>query len=131
MPAKPIYRTPSAFSYQLLIKNILTTPLIYAPKQEIVYRDRLRYDYETFFKRVTRLAGMLQQQGVQPGDTVAIMDWDSHRYLECFFAVPMMGAVLHTINIRLFGRAAHLHHQPRRRRCHPGQCRIFTGCSKG
>jgi fatty-acyl-CoA synthase len=29
------------------------------------------------------------------------MDWDSHRYLECFFAVPMMGAVLHTINIRL------------------------------
>jgi fatty-acyl-CoA synthase len=50
---------------------------------------------------VTRLAGMLQQQGVQPGDTVAIMDWDSHRYLECFFAVPMMGAVLHTINIRL------------------------------
>ena len=101
MPAKPIYRTPSAYSYQLLIKNILTTPLIYSPKQEIVYRDRLRYDYETFFKRVTRLAGMLQQQGVQPGDTVAIMDWDSHRYLECFFAVPMMGAVLHTINIRL------------------------------
>ncbi len=101
MPAKPIHRTPSAYSYQLLIKNILTTPLIYSPKQEIVYRDRLRYDYETFFKRVTRLAGMLQQQGVQPGDTVAIMDWDSHRYLECFFAVPMMGAVLHTINIRL------------------------------
>ncbi|MGB5615197.1 MAG: fatty acid--CoA ligase [Desulfobacterales bacterium] len=101
MPAKPIHRTPSAYSYQLLIKNILTTPLIYSPKQEIVYRDRLRYDYDTFFNRVTRLAGMLQQQGVQPGDTVAIMDWDSHRYLECFFAVPMMGAVLHTINIRL------------------------------
>ena len=101
MPAKPIHRTPSAYSYQLLIKNILTTPLIYSPNQEIVYRDRLRYDYETFFNRVTRLAGMLQQQGVQPGDTVAIMDWDSHRYLEGFFAVPMMGAVLHTINIRL------------------------------
>jgi fatty-acyl-CoA synthase len=101
MPAEPIHRTPSAYSYQLLIKNILTTPLIYTPKQEIVYRDRLRYDYNTFFRRVTRLAGMLQQQGVQPGDTVAIMDWDSHRYLECFFAVPMMGAVLHTINIRL------------------------------
>jgi fatty-acyl-CoA synthase len=101
MPAKPIHRTPSAYSYQLLIKNILTTPLIYSPNQEIVYRDRLRYDYATFFNRVTRLAGMLRQQGVQPGDTVAIMDWDSHRYLECFFAVPMMGAVLHTINVRL------------------------------
>jgi fatty-acyl-CoA synthase len=32
---------------------------------------------------------------------VAVMDWDSHRYLECFFAVPMMGAVLHTVNVRL------------------------------
>ena len=29
------------------------------------------------------------------------MDWDTHRYLECFFAVPMMGAVLHTVNVRL------------------------------
>ena len=29
------------------------------------------------------------------------MDWDNHRYLECFFAVPMMGAILHTINVRL------------------------------
>ena len=36
-----------------------------------------------------------------PGKTVAVMDWDSHRYLECFFAVPMMGAVLQTVNIRL------------------------------
>jgi fatty-acyl-CoA synthase len=38
---------------------------------------------------------------VKPGDTVAMMDYDSHRYLEAFFAVPMMGAVLHTINVRL------------------------------
>ena len=30
-----------------------------------------------------------------------MMDWDSHRYLECFFAVPMMGAVLHTVNMRI------------------------------
>jgi fatty-acyl-CoA synthase len=30
-----------------------------------------------------------------------VMDWDSHRYLECFFAVPMIGAVLHTVNVRL------------------------------
>ncbi|MFZ0240438.1 MAG: fatty acid--CoA ligase [Desulfobacterales bacterium] len=101
MPAKQIHRTPSAYPHQLLIKNMLSTPLIHAPQQEIVYRDRVRYDYDMFFNRVTRLAGMLQRQGVQPGDTVAMMDWDSHRYLECFFAVPMMGAVLHTINVRL------------------------------
>ena len=38
---------------------------------------------------------------MEPGETVAVMDWDSHRYLECFFAIPMMGAVLQTVNIRL------------------------------
>ena len=32
---------------------------------------------------------------------MAIMDWDTHRYLECFFAVPMMAPVLHTVNVRL------------------------------
>ena len=39
--------------------------------------------------------------GIRPGDTVAVLDWDSHRYLECFFGVPMIGAVLHTVNVRL------------------------------
>ncbi len=98
---KKIQPTPSAYDYQLLIKNILRTPLIYSPDQEIVYRDSLRYTYADFGSRVKQLANMLKTIGVQPGDTVAVMDWDSHRYLECFFAIPMMGAVLHTINIRL------------------------------
>jgi fatty-acyl-CoA synthase len=93
--------TPSAHAYPLLIKNLLDTPLIYSPDQEIVYRDQHRYTYKTFSQRVQQLAAMLKNSGVGPGDTVAVMDWDSHRYLECFFAVPMMGAVLHTINIRL------------------------------
>lgn len=35
------------------------------------------------------------------GDTVAMMDWDSHRYLETYFSVPMMGAVMMTVNVRL------------------------------
>ncbi len=35
------------------------------------------------------------------GDTVGVLDWDSHRYLECFYAIPMIGAVLHTVNVRL------------------------------
>lgn len=39
--------------------------------------------------------------GVCPGETVAFMDWDSHRYLEACFAVPMLGAVLQTVNVRL------------------------------
>jgi fatty-acyl-CoA synthase len=101
MPTRLIERTPSAYVYPLLIKNILQMPLIYAPKQEIVYRDKLRYDYQTLSRRIGQLANALKKLGVEQGSTVAVMDWDSHRYLECFFAIPMMGAVMHTINIRL------------------------------
>lgn len=86
---------------QLLIKNILQAPLQDVPDQEIVYAGTLRYTYAQFRERVARLAAALMAQGVGPGDTVAVMDYDSHRYLECYFAIPMIGAVLHTINIRL------------------------------
>ncbi len=98
---KTIDRTESAYEYPLLIKNILRSALVYAPKQEIVYRDLKRYDYTTLDKRIGRLANALESLGVKAGDTVGVMDWDSHRYLECFYAVPMMGAILHTVNIRL------------------------------
>ncbi|MBS0013961.1 MAG: AMP-binding protein, partial [Desulfobacterales bacterium] len=101
MTFRKIDPTPSAYNYQLLIKHILETPLIYSPDQEIIYRDLNRYTYRDLNRRVHQLANTLASQGVEPGSTVAVMDWDSHRYLECFFAVPMMGAVLHTINIRL------------------------------
>jgi len=96
-----IVRTPSAYDYPLLIKNLLFFPVVDAPEQEIVYRGAFRYTYRELKERVRRLANVLTGLGVKPGDTVAVMDWDSHRYLECFFAVPMIGAVLHTINVRL------------------------------
>jgi fatty-acyl-CoA synthase len=96
-----IERTASAYTYPLLIKNLLAYPVVNNPDQEIVYRDQLRFDYRTLRERICRLANALTELGVKPGDTVAMMDWDSHRYLECFFAVPMIGAVLHTINVRL------------------------------
>ena len=92
---------PYAHNYQLLIKNILNTPIYYDPNQEIVYRGEKRFTYATFKKRVHKLANMLSALGVKAGDTVAVMDYDSHRYLESYFAIPMLGAVLHTINIRL------------------------------
>lgn len=100
MAIRTITQTPSAYSYPLLIKNLLLPPLTSAPDQEIVYSDKKRYTYRIFSQRIARLANALTALGVKQGDTVAMMDWDSHRYLECFFAVPMMGAVLHTINIR-------------------------------
>ena len=96
-----IEKTSSAYTYPLLIKNLLAYPVVNNPDQEIVYRDQLRFDYRTLRERICRLANVLMDLGVKAGDTVAVMDWDSHRYLECFFAVPMIGAVLHTINVRL------------------------------
>ena len=101
MDVRLIEKTPSAYAYPLLIKNLLPPALRYAPEQKIVYRGNLRYTYRQFAGRVAQLAHVLGDLGVKAGDTVAVMDWDSHRYLECYFAVPMIGAILHTINIRL------------------------------
>ncbi len=91
----------SAYAYPLLIKQLLHTPLAINPGQEIVYGDTVRFDYRTLQARIGQLAGLLTALGVKPGDTVAVMDWDSNRYLESYFAVPMIGAVLMTVNIRL------------------------------
>lgn len=91
----------SAYQYPLLIKHLLHYPLSHSPEQEIVYRDLRRHTYRTFRDRIGRLASGLSQIGVKQGDVVAVLDWDSHRYHECYFAVPMMGAVLQTVNLTL------------------------------
>ncbi|WP_109479513.1 fatty acid--CoA ligase [Paraburkholderia sp. C35] len=93
--------TPSPYAYPLLIKHLLHTPFVQAPDQEIVYRGQLRISYTMLRERIARLANGLHALGVRHGSTVAVMDWDSHRYLESYFAVPMMGAVLQTVNVRL------------------------------
>ncbi len=90
-----------SYDYQLLIKHIFGRAMDWAPEQQIVYRDKFSYNYKELNKRVRRLANLLTGMGVKKGDVVAVMDWDSPRYLEHYFAVPMIGAVLHTVNIRL------------------------------
>ena len=101
MPVKLVQSTASAYRYPLLIKQLLLTPLAIAPDQEITYQGKLRYNYRRLNERIGRLANGLAGLGAEAGQTVAMMDWDSHRYLECFFAVPMMGAILQTVNVRL------------------------------
>lgn len=87
-------------SYPLLITSLLQHPIANNPDQEIIYHTT-RLTYTQFYARVCQLANTLTRMGVKHGDTVAVMDYDSNRYLECYFAVPMIGAVLHTINVRL------------------------------
>jgi fatty-acyl-CoA synthase len=101
MPVRLVQSTPSAHPYPLLIKQLLLTPLANAPEQIITYQGGIRYNYRTLNERIHRLADGLAKLGVEAGATVAMMDWDSHRYLECFFAIPMMGAILQTVNVRL------------------------------
>ncbi|MEE4691866.1 fatty acid--CoA ligase [Pseudomonas alliivorans] len=90
-----------AYQYPLLLKRLLMSGSRYEKTREIVYRDSLRYTYVELNERICRLANALTAAGVKAGDTVAVMDWDSHRYLECMFAIPMIGAVIHTVNVRL------------------------------
>ncbi|ERS89820.1 long-chain fatty acid--CoA ligase [Marinobacter sp. C1S70] len=91
----------NAHQYQLLIKRLLMSGPRYNPDQEIVYANRSKYTYKDLVERIHRLANALTDAGIKPGDTVAVMDWDTPRYLECFFAIPMIGAILHTVNVRL------------------------------
>ncbi len=101
MNGRMIAVTPSAYRYPLLIKQLLYAPMMQAPEREIVYRDLRRLAYAELRDRIGRLASALAAIGVRPGDTVGVLDWDSNRYLEAFFAIPMMGAVLQTVNVRL------------------------------
>ena len=90
-----------SYDYQLLIKHLLDRVLDWKPNEQIIYRDKFSYTYTEMYKRVNKLANLYSSLGVSQGDVVAVIDWDSHRYLEHYFAVPMMGTVLHTVNIRL------------------------------
>lgn len=101
MPDNLIVPTPSAYTYPLLVKQLLINALGQYGEQEITYRGELRYRYRDFRQRLGRLASALTALKVSHGGTVAVMDWDSHRYLESYFAIPMMGATLFTVNVRL------------------------------
>ena len=87
--------------YPLLIKQILTKSSVISFSQEIVSNPNVRLNYHDFTGRLGRLANSLTAKGISEKMRVGVMDWDTHRYLEYFFAVPMMGAALHTINVRL------------------------------
>lgn len=71
------------------------------PEKEIVSRThngRVRYTYGEFGERVSQLAGALTEFGVGRGTRVGTIGWNHIRHLEAYFAVPLLGAQLHTIN---------------------------------
>lgn len=86
--------------YQLTIDKLLIQTVHRRSQSEIVY-GKTRYTWTEFYERIRKLAAGLEEMGVKKGSKVAVVDFDTNRYLEAYFAVPMMGAVLHTVNIRL------------------------------
>ncbi|PTX63171.1 AMP-binding enzyme [Melghirimyces profundicolus] len=88
----------------LLVAPMLERAERLFPKKEVVSRTEsglFRYTYADMGERARRLAGALEKLGVKKGDRVGTLAWNHHRHLEAYFAIPSMGAVLHTINIRL------------------------------
>jgi fatty-acyl-CoA synthase len=88
----------------LTLRSMLERAEALFPKKEVVSRaggQIFRYTYKDFAERTRRLSSTLQALGVKRGDRVATFAWNDHRHLEAYFAVPCMGAVLHTVNIRL------------------------------
>src|SRR5881227_2212506 len=91
--------------FPLLVRHI-------AERAEIVHGDRAlsartqdgieRSTYREVVSRARRLASALRELGIGPGDRVATFGWNSLRHLELYLAVPCLGAVLHTLNVRLF-----------------------------
>jgi len=91
--------------YSLSLRNILERPRDLFPEKEIYSKTRegeFRYNYRSYHARVRRLANALSRLGVERGDHVGTLAWNHHRHLELYMAVPCYGAVLNTINLRLF-----------------------------
>lgn len=90
---------------QLMIIDILRHAIRRHPQQEIVTRrlegDIHRYHYTDCYQRTCQLAHALTKLGVQPGDRVATLAWNTYRHVELYYAVSGIGAVIHTVNPRL------------------------------
>jgi fatty-acyl-CoA synthase len=90
------------------LMEIPLTPLEFARRARRIYPDReavvdgdQRWSYAEFFERCDRWSSVLQSLGVAAGDRVATISPNTHAQLECFYAVPQLGAVLVPINYRL------------------------------
>ncbi|KGX85309.1 long-chain fatty acid--CoA ligase [Pontibacillus litoralis] len=88
----------------LLLPMMMERAEKFFPKKEVISRtlDGIhRVNYKELGKRTRKLSHALKKLGVQEGERVGTLAWNHHRHLEAYFAIPGIGAVLHTINIRL------------------------------
>ncbi|WP_026137581.1 long-chain-fatty-acid--CoA ligase [Rhodococcus ruber] len=96
--------TPSPGSPLVITDFLYRARELFSAKTITQYQDGgaiSRYTYRDYTDRVFRLAAALIELGVRPGDRVATLAWNHRRHLELYLAVPLAGAVLHTVNLRL------------------------------
>jgi len=96
--AKP---AASGYHCELALASVLASGIEAGGAREIITRGGLRLTYQDLDQRVRKLGHALSRLGVKHASRVAVLERDTHRYLESYFAVPMLGATLMTVNIRL------------------------------
>lgn len=101
MRIKTIEAASNAHHYQLLIKDLLENSLRVNPMHEVVYKDLVRMNYFELYDKIKRLCNLYCNLGLEGGSVIGVIDYDSHRYLMNYFAIPITGNVLHTVNWRL------------------------------
>ena len=98
--------TGNMMTQPLIISDLLEYAAAHHGQQEIISRrlegDIHRYNYREALQRSKQLAVALQQLGVQPGDRVATLAWNTYRHFECYYGISGIGAICHTVNPRLY-----------------------------
>jgi acyl-CoA synthetase (AMP-forming)/AMP-acid ligase II len=91
--------------YPLTVQHMLwRMERLFDRKEIVTKREEVlhRYSFTDLARRTHRLANVLSRLGVRGGDRIATLAWNNYRHLELYYAIPCMGAVLHTLNLRLF-----------------------------
>ncbi len=103
-PANFVPLTPISFLHR--------TADVYGQNTSVIYENRI-YTWSESRERCVRIASSLNSHGVMPGDTVSILAFNTPEMFESHFSIPMAGAVLNSINVRLdAGTIAHIFDEP-------------------
>ncbi len=103
-PGSTLAFASTMMDYPLTVQYILSRATQYFPHREVATMTAdgtERSNYAELGRRVAQLSGALAKLGVARGDRVATLGWNTTKHFECYFAIPCMGAVLHTLNLRL------------------------------
>ena len=99
------FPSTSGDDYQLNVISILRNAYKTFPEVEIASRNLngtiFRYNYRHAYERIQKLANALERLGVKPGDRIGVMEWNTHRHFELYFAISGIGAVVLQMNLRL------------------------------